>query len=154
MAKGETGNEEGAERGPQGQFAPGNAAGRITRWQVGQSGNPNGRPPNGQTITPLLRAWLVAKADCLLPFKKAAEELGLDPSQVTVANVLAAQLVRRAMRGNRTAILEINNRIDGRPDVTMEGQDQHRVHEPLIFEIVPARPRPPADQTASKAGES
>lgn len=61
-----------------------------TAWKPGQSGNPKGRPPKGETLTDALK-------------------------QRVDKHEIAAKLCELAMGGDITALKYIYDRIDGRP---------------------------------------
>ena len=61
-----------------------------TAWKPGQSGNPNGRPPKGQTLTDALKERV-------------------DKQQI------ADKLYEMAMEGDISALKYIYDRVDGRP---------------------------------------
>ena len=74
-------------------------------WKPGISGNPNGRPPNEDSLNNLLREEI----------EKA------DPNQeLKNKEIIAAALVRMAKEGNRQAIEYIFNRLDGTPKQNLE----------------------------------
>lgn len=64
-------------------------------WKPGQSGNPNGRPPKGHSITDTIRAMMDEKPE----IKKA----------------LGAKILQMAVEGDITAIKTIWNYLDGMP---------------------------------------
>jgi hypothetical protein len=78
-----------SDRGPDGKFLAGNCA------------NPRGRPPKPACVTDNLRRLL-------------AETLRGD-SRITHAEALARVLLTEALRGDRHAIREVLDRVEGRP---------------------------------------
>jgi hypothetical protein len=71
-----------------------------TQWKPGQSGNPGGRPrtaPLSQACRELLNA-----------------PVPNDPQARTYAQVIAAQLAKKAMRGDVEASRELANRAEGK----------------------------------------
>jgi len=78
-------------------------AGKATRWQPGQSGNPGGRPRSlSARISEELRILL--RSDC-----------PSDGQQRTWAEVIALRLCLEAAKGNIHAATEIADRTEGRP---------------------------------------
>ena len=77
------------------------------RWKKGQSGNPNGRPPNASCLTALLR-----------------EEIGricpADKEGRTWAELLVVATMRLALAGNSTALKEVWDRLDGKVVVPVD----------------------------------
>jgi len=73
-------------------------------WAKGKSGNPNGRPPKGRTVTDALRAF--------------AEKEGKNKQEAKDA--LAEVLWKLALAGDVAAIKYIYDRLDGRPKETHE----------------------------------
>lgn len=71
-----------------------------TSWQPGQSGNPNGRPPKGHSITETIRSMM--------------DE---DPE---IKKRLADRIIRMALFGNMTAIKTIWQYLDGLPRQTTD----------------------------------
>ena len=71
------------------------------QWRPGTSGNPRGRPPKAACVTDHLRRLL-------------AETLRGD-SRITHAEALARVLLTEALRGDRHAIREVLDRVEGRP---------------------------------------
>jgi|SRR5579862_923770 len=80
-------------------------AGKATRWQPGQSGNPGGRPRSlSARISDELRILL--RSDC---------PTSTDGQQRTWAEVIALRLCLEAAKGNIHAATEIADRTEGRP---------------------------------------
>jgi len=69
------------------------------RWQPGESGNPAGRPVGSVSLPTLLRKHAEQLAGEVPYARKLADELGLDPSESTVADVVVRALVKRAIEG-------------------------------------------------------
>lgn len=70
-----------------------------TSWKPGQSGNPKGRPPRGQTHAEKLRARLGCLASTSKLVAEIATGLGLDPKKVTIGDVWVEQQMVKAMQG-------------------------------------------------------
>ena len=70
----------------------------LRPWAKGTSGNPQGRPRRG-ALTEALKAQLASD----------------DSDGRTVAEQIAAALIKRALRGDVRAIREIADRTEGRP---------------------------------------
>lgn len=71
-----------------------------TSFKPGQSGNPNGRPPKGHSITETIKAMMTEKPE----IKKA----------------LGAKILEMAMKGDITAMKTLWNYIDGMPKQGLE----------------------------------
>ena len=84
-----------------------------TAWKEGQSGNPNGRPPKGYSITETIKAMMDEKPE----IKKA----------------LGNKILEMALKGDITAMKTLWQYMDGMPkqttDITSGG-------EPLKIETV------------------
>ena len=79
----------------------------VNKWKPGQSGNPNGRPPKGQTLTDALR-----------------EHIDKDE--------IAALLTELAKGGDIGALKYIYDRLDGKPTETVHNLMQNL---PDVIEI-------------------
>ena len=79
----------------------------ATRWKPGQSGNPNGRPKKGQTLTDALRNHI-------------------DPDEI--ATILAEMVAK----GDLAAVKYAYDRIDGTPTATIHSLLQNL---PDVLEI-------------------
>jgi len=90
-------------------FEVGNTIGASTRFQKGDCPNPGGRP-SYKKYSEALRALVAAH-----PNKK----FQLD----TNAAALAVRIVKMAKKGNLGAIREIGDRCEGRPAITIQGDD-------------------------------
>ena len=71
----------------------------LKPWQPGQSGNPNGRPKNPDSISACIR--------------KILEET--DSEGVTKAQLIAKKLLALALDGDRQAMDMVLDRMEGRP---------------------------------------
>jgi len=78
------------------------------KWKPGESGNPNGRPKKGETLTDALR-------------------------ELTDKEELAQKLLELAREGNLNALRYIYDRIDGRPVETVR---QHVSGAPQVIEVI------------------
>lgn len=77
------------------------------RWQPGESGNPNGRPPKGTAITDVMRQMLEEKPE--------------------IKRALMSKLLEMAIKGDLAAIREVIDRMDGRAkqSVELSGDEQN-----------------------------
>jgi Family of unknown function (DUF5681) len=89
------------------------------RWQPGQSGNPNGRPPSPAVLSDALRA-------------KLSEQYPGDRKHRTYAEKLAARLIESALRGSVSAIALIYERTEGKAPQSLTGPNG----SPLLPTIV------------------
>jgi len=82
------------------------ADGRDTagRFTLGSHGNPNGRPRREKCVTDHLRRLLA--------------EAAAEGRSTTFAEVLARLLLQQALHGDRHALEQILNRVEGRPALT------------------------------------
>ncbi len=103
-------------------------AGKKTRFKPGQK-TPGAGRPKGKTITTLLKEVLNREIDMEDPISK-------EKGTFTLQEIMLLKLALKASEGDRKAIKDICDRIEGtaiqRSDVTMDGE--------LI--IVPANPKP------------
>lgn len=82
-------------------------------WKPGESGNPNGRPKRGWTWADLVE-------------EAASELLGTTSGEkIEAKKIIAKRLVKMAAEGDRQAIKDIMDRMDGYPqqstDLTTQG---------------------------------
>jgi len=77
----------------------------LKPWQPGQSGNPGGRPKR-DAITAALREQLESQAN--------------DGDNYTIADAVAATLIKQALGGDVRAIREIADRVEGKPRQQLE----------------------------------
>ncbi len=76
-----------------------------TAWPAGVSGNPNGRPKKGFSLTDGMRSFL----SCKDPREKKARK-----------DLLVEQTYKQAMRGDIAAIKMIFNYLEGMPKQSMD----------------------------------
>jgi len=74
------------------------------------SRNPAGRPKGAKGIAATLNKYLKCKIEAKNPFTRTLENL-------TAAQIIALQLISKAIKGELPAIKEIYDRLEGRPDV-------------------------------------
>jgi hypothetical protein len=89
-------------------------AGKATRFKPGNSANPGGRPKK-KHITEAYEKSLLLKAP-----EDIVKKLGL-PEGSRWADVMAAGMVRSAVKGNVPAAKEIADRIEGPVNEAVEG---------------------------------
>jgi len=87
-------------------------------WAKGQSGNPNGRPRRGQTLTEVLRRKLLEKGPDGRPNVEAIND----------------EVLALALSGERWAIELCFDRLEGRPAQALELSGNER--RPLRIEYV------------------
>ncbi len=87
-------------------------------WKPGQSGNPNGRPKKGDTLTDLLREYVEGIA--VLPVGPEGQK-----RRVRVKKALIREMVNRALGGSDQIMIHILDRLDGRvvSKLEMTGED-------------------------------
>jgi hypothetical protein len=78
-----------------------------TRWKPGESGNPKGRPKNGESLTSLLRE---------LVFSACPN----DPERRRFAELLVRRVLQEALKGDLRSFKEICNRLEGRVPFPIE----------------------------------
>jgi hypothetical protein len=100
-------------RDEQGKFVPGN---RMA-WLPGQSGNPKGRPKGSKNGTATIR--------------RLARQMSDHKSGLTAEEVIASRLVSAAMDGKEWAIKEYYNRVEGKPGIRVESEDDISFEEYL-----------------------
>ncbi len=76
-----------------------------TSFRKGQSGNPKGRPPKGESLTELLRAQL----EDYVPDKNGK------PSKKKFKEIISQRLISLAMSGDVSSLKYIFDRTDGYP---------------------------------------
>ena len=82
-----------------------------TSWRRGQSGNPNGRPRRGQTLSEALRRQL------------DVETVGPDGVVRTRADLIAVKAIELSLDGDVAAIKFVAERLEGRPIATHAFED-------------------------------
>lgn len=104
-------------------------------WKEGQSGNPNGRPKKGHSITETIRAMMDEKPE----IKKA----------------LGAKILQMAVEGDITAIKTIWNYLDGMPLQKQEigGVDGQPIIITAARGFIPPNTPVVTASTAGNAGE-
>jgi hypothetical protein len=85
-------------------------AGKATRWKSGQSGNPDGRPPKRECLTSLLKEEI----------ERVVPE---DPKGRTWKELLVLATMQLALKGNRGALKEIWERMDGKVQQAVAFED-------------------------------
>ncbi len=85
-------------------------AGKATRWKPGQSGNPDGRPPKRECLTSLLKEEI----------EKVNPE---DAEGRTWKELLVLATMQLALEGNRGALKEIWERMDGKVQQAVAFED-------------------------------
>lgn len=83
-------------------------------WKKGQSGNPGGGPVR-KPLTDALRALIS---------REAGDDLKLPP-RATVAHEIAIHLATKAREGDKVAMAETWNRIEGTPTQTIAGDPEN-----------------------------
>lgn len=83
------------------------------RFQKGQSGNPNGRPKKDQALSDLLRKKLTDKVIVTRSGKK---------EKVDVKEAIVLRVIDCAVRGEKWAIIEIWDRIEGKAKQFVDSQ--------------------------------
>ncbi len=85
------------------------------QWRPGTSGNPKGRP-RGAGLLDLLTRYAKQRADSVPQVRDKAVGLGLDPSKVTVLEVIALKLlVGAATEDGVSALRTLLERLCGLP---------------------------------------
>jgi hypothetical protein len=98
-------------RDGQGKFTPGNPY----AWTPGRSGNPKGRPKGSKSGSAVLR--------------KMARQL-IDPKTgLNATELISAKLISAAMSGEAWAIKEYFDRVEGRPGVRVETEEEYSWQE-------------------------
>ena len=121
-------SEQPAQNSGESKSHPGSE--NLRPWQLGQSGNPGGRPKR----KPLTDAY-AALLDKPIP-PDMARQLKLDES-TTYAQVIAMSLVREAVKGKVNAAAEVADRVEGRITQPISGPDEGPI------QIITSIPRPP-----------
>lgn len=80
-------------------------------FKPGQSGNPNGRPPKGYSITEWFRSMLNSKPE--------------------VKDALGKAIMKKALEGDPTAIKLIWNYMDGQPLQSMQHSGEIKLPQPI-----------------------
>ena len=86
-------------------FEPGNKIGN--RFEQGQSGNPNGRPPGAQTSAVRLRRLLEIVQKAKNPVTKETEDF-------TTLELMDAQQIAKALKGDSVAYNILLDRFEGK----------------------------------------
>ena len=89
------------------KFEKGTVPAGAVPFQLGQSGNPAGRPVGSRDRANVLRRWLDTPAT-VTPTERADPELG------TLEDALAVALLRRALTGDPRAYREVMDSVYGK----------------------------------------
>ncbi len=85
-----------------------NSLKNLKMWKKGESGNPNGPPKGYRSITACMRKFLeIYKTKGKLP---SGEEVDIDGYEA-----IALKLINMALTGNRKAINQVLDRLEGKP---------------------------------------
>jgi len=84
-----------------------------TSWKPGESGNPNGRPLKGYSITETIKAMLKAKPE--------------------IKQALGNKILSKALQGDVTAIKMLWQYMDGMPAQTMKLEGDKE--EPILIKL-------------------
>jgi hypothetical protein len=95
--------------------------GEQTRWKPGESGNPKGRPRKPKCLTSLLKEELT----------KVNPE---DPEGRTWIELIVLATLRLAMKGNKTALKEVWDRVDGKVVVPISTETTGPVEIRVVYE--------------------
>lgn len=79
----------------------------LTPWQPGQSGNPAGKPPGAQHSATRLRRLLEIVQKAKNPVTKADEDF-------TTLELMDAQQIAKALKGDTQAYRELLDRFEGK----------------------------------------
>lgn len=115
------GDNQGHNRGRSAAFV-------LARWKPGQSGNPKGRPRT-KTLPELIRQRLCRLAKDSPIALELVRRMQLSEDDTTMADLIVESLVLMAAGGNLPAIVEILNRLYGKPkdSVPVETDDGSRM---------------------------
>lgn len=91
---------------------------RPKPWKPGQSGNPKGRSPGGKNVTTYLREFLDKKIDA--PKSPLTPEGGKMPA----GQLVALRLMALALKGDLRAIMQLQDRVEGKPMQSIEVEDK------------------------------
>ena len=80
----------------------------LKKFSKGQSGNPAGRPKGAQNVKTRLNRILGAVIKTENPFTGLEEEL-------TVAERMDIEIIKKALEGDVSAYREVMNRLEGKP---------------------------------------
>jgi hypothetical protein len=83
------------------------------KFKPGVSGNPNGRPKGKKNVSTQLRDIVEQNADII--FDIFGKEIPPKFKSRMTSEIIALQLVARALRGDRRAINDIMDRLEGKP---------------------------------------
>ncbi len=97
---------------------PRNTSGLRPAWKKGECGNPRGRPKTAA----LSQAYR----------EKLAERYPRDRKGRTYAQVIADNIVRKAVKGNLSAASEIADRVEGRPRQSLELGNPSGLEAPTV----------------------
>lgn len=86
-------------------------------WKKGESGNPNGRPTHVKILSDEITRQMLLPAD----FKNASGKPIFKDKRTY--EVYVGALIKLAMKGNATAIKEINERLEGKVEQALVGRN-------------------------------
>jgi hypothetical protein len=88
---------------------------KLGRWKPGQSGNPHGRPKGTVSLTKTLRDLLEKEIN--LNVHPITGELNV---KLTVREIMILAMMKKALKGDMTAIQTVFERVDGKVPLPME----------------------------------
>lgn len=86
------------------------------KFEKGESGNPNGRPKGTKNLSTILREMLEEDIDVVVDGVKSKKQF---------QEVIIRKLLKKAHDGDIRAIMEIFDRVDGRPKQQIDQNTNH-----------------------------
>lgn len=123
---------EKIEKQPNSNLRKGNPAWGKKSDGNGKSGNPNGKPKTGYTLTNILNKKLLEKPDP--KYFNAFNGIKIDPDW-TWADVIIVAALQQAGKGNGRMLELIWERTEGKLPIPVTGDEERPIHHTFTFQL-------------------
>jgi hypothetical protein len=93
------------------------------KFQPGTSGNPNGRPKRGESLTDILR------------MQGDIEDVSLEGEKVSRKTALGHKMWQLALRGKEATMRYLYDRVDGKPTQEIKVQSDVAIDAPIVLMV-------------------
>lgn len=99
------------------KYIPQDHGGALVNFEPGESGNPHGRPPGSKNRATLLKKWLSVSV-------KIKNDTTGETFEGTMEDKVALSLIKKALKGDVSAIKEIQDTLYGKVKDVLEIQKE------------------------------